>query len=498
MYLSKSKYVRGLQCPKILWMDKYMPEQAAENPNLEAIFATGNMVGDLAMQYFGDFVEVTELKEDGKLDLGKMIERTKEEIEKGTSNICEASFSEDGLYCAVDILHKNPYGWDIIEVKSSTGVHPVYYEDMTYQLYVLRKAGLNITGVYNMHLNSNYVRKGELDLKQLFTLEDCTETCFFKLADVQENIDNISNYLEKAGDVEPVKDIDMCCEDPYKCAYYDYCSRHLPSPSVFDISRLKTSKKYEYFHNGIVSFEDVFMKAPKLSDKQWMQVDAEYKNLPPYIDKLGIKSCLDEYTYPIYYLDFETYQQPVPMFDDSRPYQQIPFQYSLHIQYEKGGELEHREYLGDPTTDPRRALCEQMCRDIPKNACTLVYNDAFEKTRIKEMAAIYPDLAEHLMNIHDNIKDLMKPFQFKCYYSKELGGSYSIKHVLPTLCPNDPELDYHNLDGIHNGGEAMNAYPDLVNHTPEEQAIIRKNLLAYCKLDTLAMVKVLEKLYDMC
>ena len=498
MNLSKSKYVRGLQCPKILWMDKYMPEQAPENPNLEAIFATGNMVGDLAMQYFGDFVEVTELKEDGKLDLGKMIERTKEEIEKGTNNICEASFSEGGLYCAVDILHKNPYGWDIIEVKSSTGVHPVYYEDMTYQLYVLRKAGLNITGVYNMHLNSNYVRKGELDLKQLFVLEDCTEICTFKLADVQDNIDNIVDYLDKTGDVEPVKDIDMCCEEPYKCAYYDYCSRHLPSPSVFDINRLKKAKKYEYYHNGIVSFEDVFMKAPKLSDKQWMQVDAEYKNLPPHIDKLGIKSCLEQYTYPIYYLDFETYQQPVPMFDDSRPYQQIPFQYSLHIQYEKGGELEHREFLGDPTKDPRRALCEQMCHDIPKDACVLVYNESFEKTRIREMADDLPDLAEDLMRIHDSIKDLMLPFQKKYFYSKELEGRYTIKLVLPTLCPNDPELDYHNLDGIHNGGEAMNAYPDLVNHTPEEQAIIRKNLLAYCKLDTLAMVKVLEKLYDMC
>jgi len=114
------------------------------------------------------------------------------------------------------------------------------------------------------------------------------------------------------------------------------------------------------------------------------------------------------------------------------------------------------------------------------------------------MAEIFPDLADHLMNIHDNIKDLMIPFQQKYYYSKELQGSYSIKYVLPTLCPDDPELDYHNLDGIHNGGEAMNAYPDLVNHTPEEQAVIRKNLLAYCRLDTLAMVKVLEKLYDMC
>lgn len=177
---------------------------------------------------------------------------------------------------------------------------------------------------------------------------------------------------------------------------------------------------------------------------------------------------------------------------------QVPFQYSLHIQNEKGGDLEHREFLGEAGADPRRALAEQLCRDIPKDVCTLAYNMSFEKTRIKELANQFPDLADHLMNIHDNIKDLMLPFQNHYYYSEALEGSYSIKKVLPALCPNDPELDYHALEGIHNGGEAMQAYPDLVNHTPEEQAIIRKNLLAYCRLDTLAMVKVLEKLYDMC
>ncbi len=498
MRLSKSKYVRGLQCPKMLWMDKYMPEKAVVNQSLEAVFANGDVVGDLAMQYYGDFVEVTEFKEDGSLDLGKMIERTQREIENGTINICEASFSEDGLYCAVDILHKNSDGWDIVEVKSSSHIRDVYFDDMTYQLFVLKKAGLDITGIYNLHINGNYVRHGELDLQQLFTLEDCTETCFAKLADVQKNIDDISNYLADVGEIEPLKDIDVGCEKPYECIYYKYCSRHLPSPSVFDISRISSAKKYELYHKGIMSYEDVIEQGIKLSKNQKMQVEAEYKNLPPYIDKEKIKSCVDEYEYPIYYLDFETYQQTVPLFDDLKPNQQIPFQYSLHIQYEKGGELEHREFLGDPTTDPRRALCEQMCRDIPKDVCTLVYNDAFEKTRIREMAELYPYLAEHLMNIHDNIKDLMIPFKNKFYYSKELSGSYSIKYVLPALCPNDPELDYHSLEGIHNGSEAMNAYPDLVNHTPEEQAVIRKNLLAYCNLDTLAMVKVLEKLYDMC
>lgn len=493
MNLSKSKYVRGLQCPKQLWLDKYKPEEYRVDESTQSAFNTGNIVGDLARKYFGKCTLV-----DFDKGIDSMLKETQDFINSGEVNIAEASFFVDGLFCSVDILHKTPYGWDIVEVKSATEIHDVYLDDMAFQYYVLTKAGLKISGVYNMHINNQYVRHGELDLKQLFTIEDCTEICLFKQADIEQNIDDIRKYIADAGDTEPVKDIDMCCESPYKCAYYGYCSRHLPTPSVFDISRLKISKKYEYYHSGIVSFEDVFMKAPKLSDKQWMQVDAEYKNSPPYIDKLGIKSCIKQYIYPIYYLDFETYQTAVPQFDNVKPYMQIPFQYSLHIQYEKGGELEHREFLGNPTEDPRRALCEQMCKDIPKDVCVLVYNMAFEKTRIREMAEIFPDLADHLMNIHDNIKDLMIPFQQKYYYSKELQGSYSIKYVLPTLCPDDPELDYHNLDGIHNGGEAMNAYPDLVNHTPEEQAVIRKNLLAYCRLDTLAMVKVLEKLYDMC
>ena len=176
---------------------------------------------------------------------------------------------------------------------------------------------------------------------------------------------------------------------------------------------------------------------------------------------------------------------------------QIPFQYSLHIQKEQGGELEHREHLGIAGTDTRRALAEQLCRDIPKDVCSLAYNMKFEKMVIKQLAEQYPDLAEHLMNIHDNMQDLMIPFKEKYYYSEALEGSYSIKYVLPALCPGDPELDYHNLEGIHNGGEAMAAFPDIPNHTPEEQETIRKNLLAYCGLDTLAMVKVLEKLYEL-
>ena len=149
-----------------------------------------------------------------------------------------------------------------------------------------------------------------------------------------------------------------------------------------------------------------------------------------------------------------------------------------------------------PSSDPRKALAEHLCGDIPVGVCTLAYNMTFEKTRIRELAELYPDLSEHLMDIYGNIRDLMVPFQKKHYYTKAMQGSYSIKYVLPALFPDDPALDYHNLDGIHNGSEASAAFAAMEKMTPEELASCRENLLKYCGLDTLAMVRVLEKLRE--
>ncbi|MBR6701532.1 MAG: DUF2779 domain-containing protein [Clostridia bacterium] len=491
MNLSKSRYCRGIQCPKMLWMDKCMPEKAADMGN-EAIFETGNIVGDLAMGYFGDYTEVP-YADDKKI----MVVQTKSLIEAETENICEASFFAGGLYCAVDILHKNGSGWDIVEVKSSTGLHDIYLHDMAFQCYVLRQNGLDIKGVYNLHLNSDYIRNGELNLKELFTLEDCTQIVFSMQEDVPLNIESITGYVESAGEAEPVKDISLCCESPYECAYKGWCGRHLPSPSVFDISRLAVKKKYELYDEGIISYGDIIAKRPKLNKNQYRQVESAYYDLPDEIDRDAVRAFLAEFTYPLYHLDFETTQYAVPPFDGMRPYQQMPFQYSLHVQPSPGAEPEHFEFLGKEGTDPRRALAERLCADIPADVCVLAYNMSFEKGRIKEMAELFPDLSAHLMSIHDNIRDLMIPFQKQFYYSSKLRGSYSIKYVLPALCPGDPELNYQALDGIHKGDEASAAFADLPNRTPEEIETIRRNLLAYCRLDTLAMVRILDKLLEM-
>ena len=485
--LSKTKYCKGVQCPKMLWLEKYKPEEA-EDILPEFILATGTMVGDIARSYFGDYALV-----EFNYDKTVMAAKTKQFMEAGTENIAEASFCIDGLYCAVDILHKNGEGYDIIEVKSTTKVKDIHIDDMAFQHYVLKRCGVDVQRVFLMHINNAYVRQGKLDLKQLFTLEEFTDVVKEKYNEVEENIKSIRAYVDT--ETEPQRDIDLYCKKPYDCAFYKYCAKHVPEQSIFSIRDLWKTKKYQYYHQGIISFADIIKKQPKLNEKQWRQVNNAYYEKADEVDSSAIKDFLNTLTYPLYHLDFETFQQAVPAYDGVSPYMQIPFQYSLHIE-QADGSLEHREFLAKEGTDPRRAIAESLCKDFPTDVCVLVYNMKFERGVLQKLADSFPDLAEHLLAIKDNIHDLMIPFQEQYYYSKAMQGSYSIKYVLPALCPGDPELDYHALEGVHNGNEAMDTFADLPNHTPEEIIVMRNNLLKYCCLDTLAMVKVLEKLRE--
>ena len=233
---------------------------------------------------------------------------------------------------------------------------------------------------------------------------------------------------------------------------------------------------------------------PKKGKRQKVQIEAYLQNKETIVDREAVDEWLKTLYYPIYHLDFESIMLPIPPCDDAWPYEQIPTQYSLHIEYEDG-RLEHREFLGH-SLDPRREIAESLCRDIPMNACVLAYNKTFECGRIHELADLYPDLREHLLNMEEHVVDLIVPFKSGSYYHSAMGHSNSIKYVLPALCPNDPSLDYHALPVVHNGGEAMDIYPKMLEASPEERERIRDGLLKYCCLDTLAMVKVLRKIKE--
>ena len=488
--LSKSRYCSGLQCPKMLWLKKNVPDAFDSSCMNQSVLDSGLEVGDLAMGLFGDFVEVSFTTP------GEMIKVTEKLMEQNTPIIAEASFSANGCFCSVDILKRvGDKQVAIYEVKSSTGVSDIYRHDAAFQYYILQELGYEVVSCNIVHINNQYVRHGDLDINQLFVIADITQDAANLQPSVHENIKYLQNYMEQ--EVEPSDDIGMHCFEPYACGFFDYCTKHLPRPNVFDVGGVHKDKAIDCYRKGIVSFEDLD-KCDALSAKQYMQIEHEVHPCPPRIDVKSIRQFLEKLTYPMYFFDFESFQPAIPPFDDIGPFKQIVFQYSLHyIEYE-GGPLLHKEFLAYPGQDPRRALAEQMCADIPKDACVVTYNMTFEKGRTKELAALYADLRDHLMNIHDHIVDLMVPFRSKWYYCRAMQGSYSIKYVLPALFPDDPELDYHNLEGVHNGGEASAAFGNMAKMSPEELETTRKQLLAYCGLDTYALVKVWEKLKEVC
>lgn len=496
--LSKSKYITYCQCPKALWLKQYKSEEMVIDPLTQARFDAGTEVGELAKRLFGNFVEATTYKTaaDGtqRLVLGAMAAATQKALAEGAENIAEAAFIYDGCYCAVDLLHKTPHGYAIYEVKSSTDLKEleVYAQDVAYQKYVLTNCGLNITGTYLVNINNEYVLNGEIDVKEYFLINDISEAVTEEYAKVAVQTKAAKKVLEGA---EPKQHLAEHCRKPYACAFWNYCSNNIiPSPSVFDLYRMSFKKALEHMNEGRLSLED--MRQEKLTDLQQLQLECTL-NDTNYIDRKAIGEFLKKLSYPLYFLDFETEQTVIPKYQGTHPYQQVTFQYSLHYIEHEGGELKHREFLGISGEDPRRALAEQLCKDIPLNVCTTAYNKAFECTRLKELAEAFPDLAPHLLNIESHIVDLLDPFRAGYYYMPAMNGSFSIKKVLPALFPDDPELDYHNLSGgVQNGGEAMSIYPQIQFMEPEKQKKARRALLDYCCLDTLAMVKLWEKLRE--
>lgn len=500
--LTKSLYTAFRQCPKYMWLQANKPEEATPDDSRTAHFVAGSQVGELAKALLGPFTDATVRTTDERLDIDAMISRTKQLInDPHTENICEAAFSVNGLYCAVDVLHRDGKGWAIYEVKSSTAndgedAEEVQIWDISFQRYVLEQCGLTVTGTFLVRLNRDYVLDGPLDTKALFRIDDVCQQVTAELAKTEHYCQRAIPLLQSKD--EPTLDLSNNCNAPFICPFRAYCMKQkgITAPSVFDLYRLQWKKKLAIYRTGHYAFSDLRSSTDILPHHR-LQIACALDRTQ-HIDKKGIQAFLRKVHYPLYHLDFETFQPVIPIYQGTHPYQQIPFQYSLHIQPKQGAECEHRDFLAEPDSpNPMRELAEQLCRDIPADGCVLVYNDNFERTRLKEMAAAFPDLADHLLAIRDHIIDLLDPFRAWHYYIYTMGSSFSIKRVLPALFPDDPTLDYDNLKGeVHNGGQAMTLFPQMQAMSPAERSKARQDLLEYCALDTWSMVVILQRLYD--
>lgn len=457
MNISKSKFIESNNCPKILWLNiNYREEKAEESDSRIANMNVGTSIGDLAREYFGKF----ELVDFPYEEYSKKLSKTQELLEKNTEIIAEATFLIDGICCSVDILRKTKNGYDLIEMKSVNNLRGYHYDDIAFQYHVLKSCGLNIDHAYLMHLNKAYKRWGELDLKELFTLTDVTDFVIEKNAEVIDKIKILQDIATQK--MEPDIKIGSQCENYVYggyCPYYDYC--HIQEEVIEET----VLEKFER------------------------------------INKSEIASFLNNFSYPIYFVDFETYMSAIPQYNGLKPWGQTPFQYSLHVLHENE-KIEHKAYLGFPDSDPRIDFIKQLCKDIPQDACVVAYNMTFEKTRLKELAYFAEnteDLKQYvdkLNNIKNNMLDLIVPFRQKHYETDVMERRCSIKLVLPALFPDDPALNYDNLEGIQNGSDAMNTFPMLIDdfYTTDEIEKKRQQLLEYCKLDTFAMVKIFQKL----
>jgi len=484
--LSKSTFMRSVQCQKSLYLNKHHKElRDVLDESRETIFARGTSIGKLAQQLFPGGVDVSP---PSAFEYDKAVLKTAEYIKSGAKIIYEAAFIYNGVLVAVDVLVNRNGKWKAYEVKSSTSVKEPFLLDASLQYHVITQRGIPLADISIIYLNNQYVRKGELELRKLFVSESVIRIVKKNQGLIIKQIEAAKNTLKLKG--VPKIDIGLQCNAPYPCDFMGHCWKHIPTVSVFDISRLWAEKKFDLYNSGVVKLQDVPESFP-LNDAQRMQVDC-YRTGANMIDKNGISRFLDTLRYPLYFLDFETFAPAVPLYDNSRPYQQIPFQYSLHCLEKPGAEAMHCEFLAEATdSDPRISFIEHLLSDLKGKADILTYNKSFEIGRLRELALAFPKYAVRLERIITRIKDLMLPFQQKLYYTPAMNGSYSIKAVLPALVP---DLSYDGLE-IADGGSASNAFEQLIYETNKDKiATVRNQLLAYCKLDTFGMVNILRVL----
>jgi hypothetical protein len=476
--------MRGLQCHKFLYLDRKRPDLKGEQtPGLKARLKAGTEVGVYAQQLFPGGVTVPF---DG-LTKEEQLANTRKEVLGGAKVIYEATFSFDNVFVKADIIRKGVRGWELHEVKSATGVKDHFPDDVAIQFYVLKGCGVNVRRAFLVHVNNEYIRKGDIVPKDMFSTQDVTEEVKVRQAAIPVKLASMRKML--SGKL-PAIDIGPHCFDPYECDFKEYCWKHVPEYSIFNLKG-RGVDKWELYRRGILKLADVPLDI--LNDSQRMQAE-HFRKRSEHADPEGIREFLEKLRYPICFLDFETFGAAIPFFDGTRPYQQIPFQYSLHLQKGAGAPLKHFEFLARPGVDPRRELIERIIWEIPKGACVLVYSKTFEKGVLGDLAEYFPQYGKRLNGIIDNLVDLMEPFRRRDIYHWEMDGSYSLKAVLPVLVP---DMTYEGME-ISEGEEASLAYLAMSEGcAPEEFERLRKSLLAYCRQDTLGLVKLLERMRQM-
>ena len=484
-YLSKSRFMSGLQCELRLWYEVFNRD-LMEDPDTVAQyrFDTGTEVGELAQKRYPK----------GKLighdhfHFREAFKETKELLEDSSiTTLFEPAFQYRRVRCRIDILQRLPEGgWRIIEVKSATKLKDEYFNDIALQYWVLKGANIDVRDACVLTLNSNYVRGKRLNVNKLFIEHPVWEEVQELASSVSVEVAAMKSMLAESSS----PDIAMGdhCTKPYPCPFYDHCSTGLPEIDhpITEFYQFQKNHLEDLGKLGIEEIRDVpedfrLSEINKVIRRSVLKGKAQGRGRGELRDRIVSLSS------PVYHLDFETINPAIPQFEGTRPYQQIPFMFSVHAE-SRSGSLSHIDYLHEQSTDPRRSVAEQLIKKLGKLGSILMYTQ-FERVQIQNLANEFPDLKGDLLRILNRLVDIA-PFVRKHYYHPEFRGSFSLKSVYPVL----GRSDYSDLE-IAEGSIASIVYLQaLISKDPEERERIFRNLREYCKRDTLATLEILERL----
>ena len=485
--LSKSKLLAFRQCQKRLWLEVHRPDLRVETQDMEARFQVGHKVGEIAQRLYDPNRSgvVVNAQAEG---FGPALARSKALL-KSSAPVFEAGFAAEGALAFADIMlpmDKAPTpSWRMVEVKSSTSVKDYHREDIAIQAFVALAAGVPLKSIALAHIDSAWLYPGDENYQGLLVEHDLTDEAFERADEVRVWIGEAHAVVEQPS--EPQIRTGTQCSNPYECSFRTYCQSQEPQPEhpIEWLPRLQARAVKELIETeAIKDLCDV--PDDYLNDLQ-RRVKVQTLSGEPFFDHAGAAAELAQYSLPAYFLDFETISFAVPIWKGTRPYRQIPFQFSCHALLPTG-ELNHSEFLDLSGDDPSVPFAEALIDTCGQAGPVFVYHAGFEATRIMELADKFPRLAGPLRAINERLVDLL-PVARRHYYHPAQQGSWSLKSVLPTIAT---DLSYDNLVGVQDGGMAMTAYLEAVH--PQTASArkdeIRRQLLDYCSLDTYALVRL--------
>jgi hypothetical protein len=487
--LSKSRIAAFEQCAKRLWLGTYRRELAEEDPGARVMFAVGNEVGRIARDLSSGGVLV-----DAQPDLAAALAQTRQLLVDGhRAPIYEATFQHDGILIQADVIEPLEDGsWHLAEVKSSGSAKDNQISDVATQVWIMREAGLPLASAAVRHIDTSFVLSAPGDYRGLLKDTDVTLRIQPLIARRPEIVERARAVLEGP---EPDRDMGSHCDEPYACEFKNHCRRNQSDAPEWPISMLPhTGKRLasEWAGEGV---EDLLeLDEADLVSPLHQRIHRATKFGQLFHDVEAINRAVEGWQYPLLFLDFETIGPAVPRWIGTRPFQQIPFQFSCHTET-ISGELLHAEYLSTDGSDPRRALAEALVgtllHDDVRSGTIVAYHAPFERTCLRGLADAFPDLAAPLRDIEGRIVDLL-PITRKHFYHPDQRGSWSIKSVIAAVLP---AMNYAELE-VGDGNAAQLAWLDIVdpNTTAERRQTLHDALRVYCERDTLAMVELLRRL----